>query len=150
MLHESENEYILLTNEKLNLEFAYNFVVEPWTGGTSIFIGTTRNCFENKKVKTLYYEAYEEMAIKEMIKICDTVKLNFNVCKICMMHRLDEVPVLEASIIIVMSSVHRADAIKAVAFAIDELKSTVPIWKKEIYEQHESEWKENKEIFWKK
>ena len=90
------------------------------------------------------------MAIKEIFKICCDIKKTYNIGKICIMHRLGEVPVLEASVVISISSVHRKDAIDAVEFAINELKSKVPIWKKEIYkgEEHD-QWKENKEVFWK-
>lgn len=150
LLHENETEYILLTHGKLDTQLAQETVILPWTGGTSCFIGTTRNVFENKKVKTLFYEAYEEMALKELRAICDVIKTKFSVGKICLMHRLGEVGVGEASVVVCVSSMHRLDAIKAVEFGIDELKAKVPIWKKEIYEDDGgAEWKENKEVFWK-
>merc|ERR1712110_584943 len=62
-------------------------------------------------------------------------------------HRLGQVGPCEASVIIAISSAHRKESLEAVQFAIDELKATVPIWKKELYEDG-SEWKENKECFW--
>ena len=149
MIHQTEDVYILLTKDKLDISFGYDWVVLPWTGGISSFIGTTRNSFGNKRVKTLFYEAYEPMAIKQIVKICNCMKQNFSGGRICIMHRLDEVRVKEASIVIFVSSEHRAAAIDATTFAINEIKARVPIWKKEIYEDDEETWKENKEVFWK-
>ncbi|XP_065667765.1 molybdopterin synthase catalytic subunit-like [Hydra vulgaris] len=144
------NEFMLtLTKEKLDVETALKFVVLPTTGGTSIFVGTTRNNFQNRNVVTLFYEAYEPMAKSEMLKISLEAQKKFNVARICIMHRLGEVPIAESSIIIACSSEHRSNAINAVEFLINELKSKVPIWKKEIYAEGDFTWKENPEIFWK-
>ena len=149
LTHQNDTEYILLTNDKLDINFALGMVVLPWTGGTSCFIGTTRNLFENKKVKTLFYEAYEAMAVNELVTICSNIKEHFSVGKICIMHRLGEVAISEASVMISISSMHRKNAIEAVEYAINALKAKVPIWKKEVYEDGDSMWKENKEVFWK-
>ena len=138
-----------MTKEKLNVMSALEFVVLPTTGGTSVFIGTTRNNFQNRNVVTLFYEAYEAMAKNEMLKISLEARKKFNIARICIMHRLGEVPIAESSVIIACSSVHRSDAINAVEFLINELKAKVPIWKKEIYAEGDSEWKENAEVFWK-
>lgn len=147
--HESETEYILLTANKLDINFALENVILPWTGGTSIFVGSTRDCFEQKKVLTLFYEAYEAMAVNEILNICNDIRNKYSVGKMCILHRLGEVPVTEASVIISISSKHRKNAIEAVEYAINELKAKVPIWKKEIYANGESDWKENKEVFWR-
>lgn len=88
------------------------------------------------------------MALKELQTVCNKVRLQWNVEKIAIFHRLGEVPVTEASIAIAISSPHRKESLQAVQFAIDAVKTSVPIWKKEIYENDESEWKENKECFW--
>ena len=149
MIHQTNDVYILLTEEELDITFAYEWVVLPWTGGISSFIGTTRNHFNNKKVKTLFYEAYEPMVIKKILEICNEIKNKYSIGRICVMHRLNEVRVTEASVVIFISSEHRAAAIDAVTFAINELKAKVPIWKKEIYEDNEETWKENKEVLWK-
>ena len=147
--HETDTEYVLLTHDPLDVQFAMQTVVLPSTGATSCFVGTTRNMFDGKVVKTLFYEAYEEMALKELVKLCETVQQQFpGVARCCMMHRLGEVVVGEASVVIAVSSEHRKEAIAACGWAIDELKARVPIWKKEIYEDGAAEWKENKEVFW--
>ena len=148
MRHSSETELIIITPNTLNINEALDFIILPWTGGTSCFLGTTRNTFENKKVKTLFYEAYEPMAMKELCNICKTVRANYEVGNICLMHRIGEVTISETSVIVAVSSIHRKEAISAAEMCIDEIKARVPIWKKEIYEDDSSSWKENKETFW--
>ncbi|XP_066594048.1 molybdopterin synthase catalytic subunit isoform X4 [Prorops nasuta] len=123
-------------------------VISADCGAVSNFIGTTRNNFENKQVLKLEYEAYESMARKEMEKICAKIRTQWNVKHIAIYHRLGEVPVTKASVIIAISSAHRQESLQAVDFAINSIKSTVPIWKKEIYESDEPQWKENKECDW--
>lgn len=99
----------------------------------------------NKKVLKLEYEAYTPMALKELQKLCDQVRQKWEVLKIAVVHRIGEVPIGEASVIIVVSSAHRRESLEAVHWAIDELKATVPIWKKEFYEDGETSWKKNSE-----
>jgi len=101
-----------------------------------------------KKVVKLEYEAYEPMAKKKLKELCNRLRVKWADLKnIAIFHRLGAVGPREASVIIAVSSAHRKDSLEAVQFAIDELKATVPIWKKELYEDG-SEWKENKECFW--
>ena len=142
-------DYVALTSDPIDILQAYNFVVDPVTGASSMFVGTTRDSFENKRVLKLSYEAYEPMAVKEMKQLCTNVRTSFQVHRIYMLHRLGEVPAKEASIVIAVSSVHRGDSLGAVQMLIDSFKERVPIWKKEIYEDGGSEWKENKECHWK-
>ncbi|GBP24428.1 Molybdopterin synthase catalytic subunit [Eumeta japonica] len=108
-------------------------------------------CFisiESKVIK-LEYEAYEQMALKAMKNICNEIREKWPpVHGIVLHHRLGVVPVREASVVIAISSPHRTDSLEAVAFCIDRLKSTVPIWKKEIYESDPPAWKENPECAW--
>uniref|UniRef100_A0A8V0YFX8 Molybdenum cofactor synthesis 2 n=1 Tax=Gallus gallus TaxID=9031 RepID=A0A8V0YFX8_CHICK len=113
-----------------------------------VLLGTTRNNFEGKKVIHLEYEAYTSMAEMEIKKICRDVRQKWpSVKHIALHHRLGVVPVTEASVIIAVSSPHRAESLEAVTHCINTLKAIVPIWKKEIYEDEYS-WKENKECFW--
>lgn len=104
-------------------------------GAISIFIGTTRDSFDEKKVKRLEYECYQEMALSEMRKLCHEARRKYDqLGKIAITHRIGEVPVTEKSVVIVTSSPHRKEAINATEFLIDRLKSTVPIWKKVVYD----------------
>ena len=96
----------------------------------------------------LEYEAYEEMAIKEMEKLCVlTRKQHPEITHVVVHHRLGICPVGEASVIIAVSSPHRKEAIEACHYCIDTLKASVPIWKKELYSEGEPAWKANKEAF---
>lgn len=89
------------------------------------------------------------MAKKEMTSICDEIRKKWSdVENIAIYHRLGLVPVKEASVVIAISSPHRKTSLESVSFAIDELKTRVPIWKKEKYSDECSAWKENKECRW--
>ncbi|XP_006731730.1 molybdopterin synthase catalytic subunit, partial [Leptonychotes weddellii] len=147
-VEESAKEIIKFTTEKLSIDEASQLVISPLCGAVSLFVGTTRNNFEGKKVISLEYEAYLPMAENEIRKICSDIRQKWPVRHIAVFHRLGLVPVSEASIIIAVSSAHRAASLQAVSYAIDTLKAKVPIWKKEMYEESSSSWKRNKECFW--
>lgn len=134
-----------LVNSKLNVDEISNLVSSPSCGAISLFVGTTRDNFENKQVVQLEYEAYEPMAVKAMEKVCEDIRKKWKVEHIAVYHRLGIVPVMEASVVIAVSSPHRAESLQAVQYAIHTLKSSTPIWKKEVYVSEEAEWKENKE-----
>jgi len=140
---------IKLTYDPLDVSAISSFVTHPLTGATSVFIGTTRDNFEGKKVLRLEYEAFESMAVKELGKVVAEVRDKWEVHAVAIHHRLGVVNVTEASVVIAVSSPHRKEALEAVHFAIDKLKATVPIWKKEIYDEGETAWKENKECGWR-
>lgn len=92
------------------------------------------------QVVSLEYEAYESMAEKSMTQICDGLRMKWpDIKHVAIYHRLGLVPVAEASVIIAVSSPHRRTSLEAVQLAIDQLKATVPIWKKELYRQDEEE-----------
>uniref|UniRef100_A0A1A9W2Q8 Molybdopterin synthase catalytic subunit n=1 Tax=Glossina brevipalpis TaxID=37001 RepID=A0A1A9W2Q8_9MUSC len=138
--------HLLLTKNKLDVGEISNLLGANSCGAISIFIGTTRDNFEEKRVVSLEYEAYEPMAIKELGNICDEIRRRWPDCvNVAIYHRLGLVPVGENSVVIGISSPHRQTSLDSVAFAIDELKKNVPIWKKEIYDNLESSWKANKE-----
>lgn len=138
-----------MTFDPLDVAAISSSVTHPSTGATSVFIGTTRDNFEGKRVVRLEYEAFEAMAVKELGKVVAEVRDKWEVHAVAIHHRLGIVAVTEASVVIAVSSPHRKEALEAVQFAIDKLKATVPIWKKEIYDEGGSSWKENKECEWK-
>ncbi|XP_042806058.1 molybdopterin synthase catalytic subunit isoform X1 [Panthera onca] len=147
-IEEKSKDIIKFTAEKLSIDEVSQLVVSPLCGAVSLFVGTTRNNFEGKKVISLEYEAYLPMAENEIRKICSDIRQKWPVKHIAVFHRLGLVPVSEASIIIAVSSAHRTSSLEAVSYAIDTLKAKVPIWKKEMYEESSSSWKRNKECFW--
>ncbi|XP_071167209.1 molybdopterin synthase catalytic subunit-like [Mytilus edulis] len=141
--------HVEIRENKLDLEKITSTVTSPSCGAVSVFIGTTRDNFDGKRVKTLEYEAYIPMAKKKMSEVCQQIRDKWEVECIAMEHRIGLVPVTEASIIIAISSPHRKESLEAVQYAIDTVKAIVPVWKKEIYEDESSQWKENKECYWK-
>jgi len=137
--------YVDIKEEKLQLEALIEKLKNPESGAISVFSGITRNNFNGKEVVKLEYTCYKDMALKEMKKICEYCIDKFGLTAIGIEHRLGEVPVSDASVNIVSLSSHRKSAIEATAYCIDELKRTVPIWKKEHYVDG-SVWKENAEF----
>ena len=108
-------------------------------GGIDVFIGTVRASTKEKKVVRLEFEAYENMAMNEMRKIADEVLQKFSVQKILIHHRTGILQVGDVPVVIVVAAAHRVAAFDACRYAIDTLKQTVPIWKKEVFEDGE-EW----------
>jgi len=123
---------------------ATGWVSDDAAGAISLFVGTTRDHFDGKKVVRLEYEAYKPMALKEMRALVERARATWDIKKMLVWHRLGVVPVGEASVVIAVSAERRANAIRACEFGIEELKRTVPIWKKEVYEDG-SVWKANVE-----
>nr|CAB3263895.1 molybdopterin synthase catalytic subunit [Phallusia mammillata] len=141
---------VLFTLEKLDVQTCVDKVTHQACGAISVFIGTTRDLMNGRHVVQLDYECYQEMAEKEVKKICNQTRERWKEIKnIAIHHRLGTVPVKEVSIVIAISSPHRVDALAATQFCIDTLKATVPIWKKEVYNDGTTEWMENKECTWK-
>ncbi|MCF8324252.1 MAG: molybdenum cofactor biosynthesis protein MoaE [Leadbetterella sp.] len=134
---EKNNIDIKLTQEILSLDICSAFVGADDVGGIVSFVGTVRNQTKGKSVLKLDFEAYEPMAISEMRKIGEQVLLKFEIKKIAIHHRTGTLKVGEVPVIITASSAHRKAAFEACQFAIDTLKETVPIWKKEIFEDGE-------------
>ncbi|GFR47165.1 hypothetical protein Agub_g8858 [Astrephomene gubernaculifera] len=138
------NFFVEVTGESLDLNKYVTLVADPGAGAISTFSGVTRNNFQGKAVIKLDYEAYVPMAVKKLQDIANEIQLKWKVCKVAIAHRVGTVLVSEPSVVIAVSSAHRRESLEAVAWAIDELKATVPIWKKEYFEDG-STWKENEE-----
>ncbi|XP_026332836.1 molybdopterin synthase catalytic subunit 1 [Hyposmocoma kahamanoa] len=142
-------DHLKLTMDALSVDTISDLVFDPSCGAVSIFVGITRDNFEDKKVVHLEYEAYEAMALKAMKAICEEIRREWSaVHGIAMYHRLGKVPCREASVVIAVSSPHRRDSLEAVSACIDRLKARVPIWKREVYADTPPVWKENRECAW--
>ncbi|CAN5713922.1 hypothetical protein BH10BAC2_BH10BAC2_17110 [soil metagenome] len=111
--------------------------MSPECGGIDVFIGTVRNATKGKTVVQLEFEAYEVMALKEMQKIADEVFEKWPVQKIVIHHRTGVLNIGEVPVVIVVAAAHRAAAFDACRYTIDTLKQTVPIWKKEVFDDGE-------------
>ena len=128
---------IKITSEKLDLEECYSFVKDDSCGGISSFIGVVRNYTQGKKVTQLDFSSYKPMAIKEMQKIALLALDKFDIQKIAIHHAEGMLQVGAIPVIITASAKHRKAAFLACEFAIDSLKETVPIWKKEYFSDGE-------------
>lgn len=128
-----KNTSIKITSEKLNLQDCYDFVQDASCGGISLFVGTVRNKTQDKTVTLLDFSTYQAMAIKEIQKIADKALTDFNILKIAIHHAEGKLQIGDIPVIIAVSSAHRKAAFVACQFAIDTLKETVPIWKKEHF-----------------
>ena len=117
-------------------------VAHRGAGAVLIFEGITRDHFKGREVLRLEYEAYAPMALKEMETIGVELLKSWPQARVAMAHRIGEVAIGEASVVIAVSAPHRGAAYEASRFAIDALKARVPIWKKEFYSDG-SVWKAN-------
>jgi molybdopterin synthase catalytic subunit len=123
-----------VTKGPIDLQELVRFVTDPEAGAIATFIGTTRNNNDGRTVIALDYDGYVQMAEKELARIGEDVKKRWQICRMAIVHRLGPVQITEASVVIAVSSGHRDAAFAACRFAIEEIKRTVPIWKKEVFE----------------
>jgi MoaE-MoaD fusion protein len=114
-------------------------VADDRAGAVATFLGTTRVESRGRTVHHLDYEAYGGMAEKVMARLADELTAKHALCAVAITHRVGRVEIGEISVAIAVSAPHRAAALAACAEAIDTLKETVPLWKKEVYEGGE-EW----------
>jgi molybdopterin synthase catalytic subunit len=131
------NFNIEISGKPLDIQSCINWVMCPECGGIDVFIGTVRKLTNEKKVVQLEFEAYETMAKKEMKKIAEDAFITWPVQKILIHHRTGVLKIGETAVVIAVAATHRAAAFEACRYAIDTLKQTVPIWKKEIFEDGE-------------
>ncbi|MBT9546696.1 MAG: molybdenum cofactor biosynthesis protein MoaE [Candidatus Sericytochromatia bacterium] len=114
----------------------------PEAGASSLFLGTVRNHNKGKGVLFLEYECYPEMAVKEIAQIVAQARNNWELYQVGILHRVGRLQIGEVAVAIAISSAHRQASLEALQFCIDTLKATVPIWKKEYWEDG-SIWLEN-------
>ena len=122
-----------ITSKPLNIQDCYDFVRDASCGGIAVFVGTVRNQTKNKEVTLLDFSTYKAMALKEMDKIAYKALKDFDILKIVIHHAEGSLKIGDIPVIIAVSSAHRKAAFQACEFAINTLKETVPIWKKEHF-----------------
>lgn len=131
------NTDIKISSEPLDIQSCIDWVMTPQCGGIDVFIGTVREATKGKTVIQLEFEAYETMALKEMKKIADETLKRWAVHKIVIHHRTGVLQIGEIPVVIAVSAAHRDAAFDACRYIIDTLKQTVPIWKKEVFQDGE-------------
>ncbi|MGE5324603.1 MAG: molybdenum cofactor biosynthesis protein [Actinomycetota bacterium] len=128
------SEHCAIVREVIDLPTVKRSLEHPEDGAIAVFEGVVRNHSRGRRTLYLDYEAYEAMALNEMEKLSQAALENFKIRDVRLVHRLGRLEIGEASILIVVASAHRAAAFDACRWLIDTLKKTVPIWKKEYFE----------------
>ena len=123
---------IRVGDEPLDQSELSRAVRQDSSGAVASFVGVVRNEHRGKRVRYLVYEAYAPMAEAEMGRIAEEIHRRWKVDRIALVHRTGRLEIGEASVIIAVAAPHRREALEACAFAIERLKQSVPIWKKEF------------------
>ena len=122
-----------LSAEPLDLQAAVAEAASDDAGAVATFVGTVRRSSRGRDVLYLEYEAFEEMAEPMLARLADELKAKHDLCEVAIHHRVGRVEIGEPSVVIAISAPHRAAALEACREAIDTLKGTIPLWKKEVY-----------------
>jgi molybdopterin synthase catalytic subunit len=131
---------IELTREPIDCNSLLAKATRSEAGAVLLFLGTTRELTDGRRTVALDYEAYDEMAEKKLAELEAAARRRWPLVECSIVHRLGKVPLAEASVAIVVSTPHRADAFAAGQWLIDTLKRDVPIWKQEHWADGKSEW----------
>jgi molybdopterin synthase catalytic subunit len=124
--------WVEVTTDSLDAARATDFVTDPSAGCSVIFTGTVRDHSPGRSgVTKLEYEAYTDVVEAKIVEIVAEARVVWDVIGVVALHRVGDLSVGEASVLVAVSSAHRKDAFPAARYIIDELKSRAPIWKKE-------------------
>lgn len=133
---------ILLTHEQIGIEQYTDFLRCAEGGAVNVFLGTTRRFTDEKETVMLSYEAAEDLAVAELRRLLARTSDRWPVLRAVVVHRIGNVAVSEVSVLIGVATSHRADSFEACRYIIDELKRTVPIWKRESFSDGSEDWVE--------
>lgn len=120
--------------DHIDVAQVYGELSDALSGGICVFVGTVREFTQNEKVLSLEFETYEKMALKEMDKIATDAIEKWDLNKVVIRHAVGLKKVTEPVVVVGASSAHREACFAACSYLIDTLKATVPIWKKEVFE----------------
>jgi len=126
--------YVCMVREPIKTKAVLDGVKRGEDGAAVVFEGVARNQTRGRRTLYLEYEAYEEMALRQLEAVAEQALTQFQVREVALVHRLGRLEIGETSVLIVVASAHRAAAFDACRWLIDTLKRTVPIWKKEYFE----------------
>lgn len=127
-------EGIAIVRERIDTAAVLERIKQPEDGAVVVFEGIVRNHTRDRRTLFLDYEAYEGMALKQLQTLTDQARSQFQIREVAIVHRLGRLAIGETSVLIAVASAHRAAAFDACRWLIDTLKRTVPIWKKEHFE----------------
>jgi molybdopterin synthase catalytic subunit len=130
----------MLTRDPIDASSLLAAAQQPESGAVLLFLGTSRKFTEGRETVELHYEAYREMAERELTKLEAAARQRWSLVHCSIVHRLGRVPLAEASVAVVVSSPHRDAAFAAGRWLIDTLKERAPIWKQEHWADGAVEW----------
>jgi molybdopterin synthase catalytic subunit len=132
----ASGDWIAVAEQPLPVDTATAWATTPSSGAVVVFLGVVRDHADGRAgVTGLTYEAYEEEAVARLAAVADEARTRWPVIdRVALLHRTGDLTLSEASVAVVVSSPHRAEAFEAARFCIDTLKETVPIWKREHWE----------------
>jgi len=136
----NQSIHVRISTDPLNIQDAYDYVIDPAHGAVDVFIGAVRNHHEGQDVQGMTYDVHEVLAEKTFMEICQEAQKNWDGIKVYMSHYNGQLDIGGISVIIAVSSAHRAESFEACRYCIEELKKRSPIWKQEHYEHGRSEW----------
>ena len=148
---EDKTAHVELRYDELDITFASKFIRSPTAGANVLFLGTTRDNFDNRTVTHLAYQAYPRLALTTLLKIAMEVKVKHNLEKVVIVHRLGEVPIEQESIVVGISSGHRGEGWKGAEEMLERVKERAEIWKQEWFADEKGDgqpdaiWKANRD-----
>jgi molybdopterin synthase catalytic subunit len=140
MSRVSEAVLVRISADPLDVDEAHAFVADPGAGATCMFVGTVRDSSRAGEVTGLHYEAWAELADARLREVADELLERWDLRRVAILHRIGDLAVGEASVVVACSAPHRADAFDACRHGIERLKQDVPIWKKEGLVSGEAQW----------
>ncbi len=136
----ADRALVRITADPLSVDEALAFVADPSAGGTCAFVGTVRDHSDAGSVTGLVYEAWDELAEDRLRELAAELFEGWPCRKVALLHRTGELAIGESSVVVAVSSAHRAEAFEACRHAIERLKADVPIWKKESLLSGDAHW----------
>jgi molybdopterin synthase catalytic subunit/molybdopterin converting factor small subunit len=130
----ARGRHVAIVSEKIDTASLLKSIKQPEDGAAVVFEGIVRDNTRGRQTLYLDYEAYEEMALKQMQALAERALVDFKIRDVAIVHRLGRLEIGETSVLIVVASAHRAPAFDACRWLIDSLKRSVPIWKKEYFQ----------------
>lgn len=137
---QTPKPWIALVDAPIVLDTLLGKLDDPDVGAHGWFLGVTRRTTDDRVTDSLSYEAHRPMAMMELTKLADHAVAQFSLHRLVIVHRLGDVPVGEASVVIGCSSAHRVETFDALKWIMDTLKRDIPIWKREAYVDGSTEW----------
>jgi len=133
---------IEVTENRLDVEGIRHMMLDPRAGAVTVFEGRARDHHQGRAVELLAYEAFAPMAEAELARIREEAMERFGLLACAIHHRTGEVPLTEAAVVVACAAAHRGPTFQAVAWIMDRIKESVPIWKKEAYRGGDAAWVE--------